>query len=148
VVDDYGHHPTEIRATLQAAKECGHSRVLVLFQPHRFTRTRDLMADFAVAFGDADALVVLDIYAASEQPIVGVSGESLAVAIRQQRGGDVSYAESLAAGVERLAAEARPGDMILTLGAGSISQAGPMLVERLQTPTPYLFGLKIPKERG
>jgi UDP-N-acetylmuramate--alanine ligase len=131
VVDDYGHHPTEIRATLQAAKECGHSRVLVLFQPHRFTRTRDLMADFAGAFGDADALVVLDIYAASEQPIVGVSGESLAVAIRQQRGGDVSYASSLTEGVERLAAEARPGDMILTLGAGSISQAGPMLVERL-----------------
>jgi UDP-N-acetylmuramate--alanine ligase len=131
VVDDYGHHPTEIRATLQAAKECGHSRVLVLFQPHRFTRTRDLMADFAVAFDEADALVVLDIYAASEQPIVGVSGESLAVAIRQQRGGDVSYASSLGEGVERLAAAAKPGDMILTLGAGSISQAGPMLVERL-----------------
>jgi UDP-N-acetylmuramate--alanine ligase len=135
VVDDYGHHPTEIRATLQAAKECGHSRVLVLFQPHRFTRTRDLMADFAIAFGDADALVVLDIYAASEQPIVGVSGESLAVAIRQQRGPSsnsaVSYASSMAEGVERLAAEARPGDLILTLGAGSISQAGPMLVERL-----------------
>jgi UDP-N-acetylmuramate--alanine ligase len=131
VVDDYGHHPTEIRATLQAARECGHSRVLVLFQPHRFTRTRDLMEDFTAAFGDADAVCVLDIYAANEQPIVGVSGESLAVAIRQARGGEVAFAPSMAEGVERLAAEAKPGDMILTLGAGSISQAGPMLVEAL-----------------
>jgi UDP-N-acetylmuramate--alanine ligase len=84
VVDDYGHHPTEVKATLQAARECGYGRVLVLFQPHRFTRTRDLMADFAASFGDADAVQVLDIYAASEQPIEGVSGESLAAAIRAQ----------------------------------------------------------------
>ena len=136
VVDDYGHHPTEIRATLQAARECGYGRVLVLFQPHRYTRTRDLMADFASAFGDADVLLVLDIYAASEQPIVGVSGEALAVAIRQHggssSGGRVSYAASMAEGVERLAEDARPGDMVLTLGAGSISQAGPMLLEALR----------------
>jgi UDP-N-acetylmuramate--alanine ligase len=131
VVDDYGHHPTEIVATLQAARECGHGRVLVLFQPHRYTRTRDLMAEFAGAFGGADVLAVLDIYAASEQPIVGVSGESLAVAIRQARGGEVFYAASMGEGVERLAAQARPGDLILTLGAGSISQAGPMLVAAL-----------------
>ncbi len=136
VVDDYGHHPTEIRATLQAARECGYGRVLVLFQPHRYTRTRDLTADFAGAFGDADELLVLDIYAASEQPIVGVSGEALAVAIRQHggssSGGRVSYAASMAEGVERLAEDARPGDMVLTLGAGSISQAGPMLLEALR----------------
>ena len=81
VVDDYGHHPTEILATLQAARECGYGRVHVLFQPHRYTRTRDLMAEFAAAFGDADAVQVLDIYAASEQPIEGVSGESLAAAM-------------------------------------------------------------------
>ena len=131
VVDDYGHHPTEIKATLQAARECGYGRVLVLFQPHRFTRTRDLMADFATAFGDADAVQVLDIYAASEQPIEGITGETLAGAIRAQGGGRVAYAPSVAEAVERLAADAREGDMILTLGAGSVSQAGPLLLERL-----------------
>jgi len=132
VVDDYGHHPTEIRATLQAARECGYGRVLVLFQPHRYTRTRDLMEDFAGAFGDADAVQVLDIYAASEQPIEGISGEVLAAAIREKGGGRVMYASSMAEAVERLAEDARPGEMILTLGAGSVSQAGPMLLEVLR----------------
>jgi UDP-N-acetylmuramate--alanine ligase len=131
VVDDYGHHPTEIRATLQAARECGYGRVLVLFQPHRYTRTRDLMEDFAGAFGDADAVQVLDIYAASEQPIEGISGEVLAAAIQKKNGGRVMYASSMAEAVERLVADARPGEMILTLGAGSVSQAGPMLLEAL-----------------
>jgi UDP-N-acetylmuramate--alanine ligase len=131
VIDDYGHHPTEIKATLQAARECGYGRVLVLFQPHRYTRTRDLMADFAASFGDADGVQVLDIYAASEQPIKGVTGESLAAAIRAHGGGRVLYAASMAEAVERLAADARPGDMVLTLGAGSVSQAGPMLLEAL-----------------
>ncbi len=133
VVDDYGHHPTEIRATLQAARECGYGRVLVLFQPHRYTRTRDLLADFATAFGDADALQVLDIYAASESPIPGITGEALAEAVRAQSGGRVAYAASVGEAVERLAADAREGDMILTLGAGSVSQAGPLLLERLGT---------------
>jgi UDP-N-acetylmuramate--alanine ligase len=132
VVDDYGHHPTEIKATLQAARECGYGRVLVLFQPHRYTRTRDLMEDFASAFGDADAVQVLDIYAASEQPIEGISGEVLAAAIREKGGGRVVYAASMAEAVERLAEDARPGEMILTLGAGSVSQAGPMLLEVLR----------------
>ena len=132
VVDDYGHHPTEIRATLQAARECGYGRVLVLFQPHRYTRTRDLMEEFAGAFGDADAVQVLDIYAASEQPIESISGESLAEAIREKNGGRVMYADSMGEAVERLAADARPGEMILTLGAGSVSQAGPMLLEALR----------------
>jgi UDP-N-acetylmuramate--alanine ligase len=132
VIDDYGHHPTEIRATLQAARECGYGRVLVLFQPHRYTRTRDLMEDFAGAFGDADAVQVLDIYAASEQPIEGITGEVLAGAIQAKNGGRVMYAASMAEAVERLASDARPGDMILTLGAGSVSQAGPMLLEVLR----------------
>ena len=131
VVDDYGHHPTEIKATLQAARECGYGRVLVLFQPHRYTRTRDLMEDFVGAFGDADAVQVLDIYAASEQPIEGISGEKLAEAIREAGGGRVLYAASMTEAVERLAEDARPGDMVLTLGAGSVSQAGGMLLERL-----------------
>jgi UDP-N-acetylmuramate--alanine ligase len=132
VIDDYGHHPTEIKATLAAARECGFGRVLVLFQPHRFTRTRDLMGDFAGAFGDADAVQVLDIYAASEQPIAGVTGETLAEAIAAASGRRVLYAASMAEAVDRLAADARPGDAILTLGAGSVSQAGPMLLEALQ----------------
>ena len=131
VVDDYGHHPTEIKATLQAARECGYGRVLVLFQPHRYTRTRDLMSDFATSFGDADAVQVLDIYAASEQPIEGVSGESLAAEIHKKSGGRVMYAASMEEAVERLAADARPGEMVLTLGAGSVSQAGPMLLQAL-----------------
>lgn len=132
VVDDYGHHPTEIRATLQAARECGYGRVLVLFQPHRYTRTRDLMEEFAAAFGDADAVEVLDIYAASEQPIAGLTGESLARAIRETRGGGVEYAASVEEAVERLVGMARPGEMILTLGAGNVSQAGAAVLERLK----------------
>jgi UDP-N-acetylmuramate--alanine ligase len=132
VVDDYGHHPTEIKATLQAARECGYERVLVLFQPHRFTRTRDLMGEFAGAFDDADAVEVLDVYAASEEPIDGVNGESLAGAIRYKKGGGVGYVASMADAVAKLASVARPGDMILTLGAGSVSQAGPMLLEALK----------------
>ena len=139
VVDDYGHHPTEIKATLQAARECGYGRVLVLFQPHRFTRTRDLMGEFAGAFGDADALEVLDIYAASEEPIAGVTGEALARAIRGgvlNRGAAVEYAASVEEAVGRLVAMARSGDMILTLGAGNVSQAGPLILESCQAPKP------------
>jgi len=130
VVDDYGHHPTEIVATLQAARECGYQRVLVLFQPHRYTRTRDLMTEFAGAFGDADRVEVLDIYAASEEPIAGVTAEAL---VKEIGRAGVEYAGSIAAGVEALAREARAGDVILTLGAGSVSQAGPLLLEALGT---------------
>jgi UDP-N-acetylmuramate--alanine ligase len=130
VVDDYGHHPTEIRATLQAAQECGYRRVLVLFQPHRYTRTRDLMEEFAAAFGDADAVEVLDIYAASEEPIAAVTGEALAGRIPR-----AEYAASLDEGVARLAGMAGEGDLIMTLGAGSVSQAGAVVLERLEDPT-------------
>jgi len=132
VVDDYGHHPTEIKATLQAARECGYGRVLVLFQPHRFTRTRDLMEDFATAFGDADSLQVLDIYAASEQPIEGVTGEALAARVREASGKLVAYAGSMEEAVARLAADARDGDVVMTMGAGNVSAAGGMLLERLR----------------
>ncbi|CAN5680106.1 UDP-N-acetylmuramate--L-alanine ligase [soil metagenome] len=128
VVDDYGHHPTEILATLKAARGCGFGRVHVLFQPHRFTRTRDLMAEFAAAFGDADTVQVLDIYAASEQPIPGIDGEAL---VREIGRAGVEYAASTAAGVKRLVEEAKDGDVIVTLGAGNVSQAGPMLLEAL-----------------
>jgi UDP-N-acetylmuramate--alanine ligase len=128
VVDDYGHHPTEIVATLKAARDCGYKRVLVLFQPHRFTRTRDLMAEFAGAFGDADRVEVLDIYAASEEPIAGVTAEALVKEIGRD---GVGYVGSLQDGVNALAREAREGDVILTLGAGSVSQAGALVLEAL-----------------
>jgi UDP-N-acetylmuramate--alanine ligase len=133
VVDDYGHHPTEIMATLRAARDAGYARVHVLFQPHRYTRTRDLEPEFARAFADADTLRVLDIYAASEQPIPGVDAQGLVEAIRRTGtvGGGVEYAESMTAGVAALAQAAREGDVILTLGAGSVSQAGAMLLEAL-----------------
>jgi UDP-N-acetylmuramate--alanine ligase len=133
VVDDYGHHPTEIMATLRAARDAGYGRVHVLFQPHRYTRTRDLQPEFARAFADADTLQVLDIYAASEEPIAGVDARSLVEAIRRTStvGGGVEYAETMVAGVDGLARAAREGDVILTLGAGSVSQAGPMLLDVL-----------------
>jgi UDP-N-acetylmuramate--alanine ligase len=136
VVDDYGHHPTEILATLRAARDAGYARVLVLFQPHRYTRTRDLQPEFARAFADADSVQVLDIYAASEEPIPGVDAAGLVDAIRRAGAGTatvagVAYAESMTAGVDALAGEAREGDVILTLGAGSVSQAGAMLLEVL-----------------
>jgi UDP-N-acetylmuramate--alanine ligase len=134
VVDDYGHHPTEILATLRAARDAGYARVHVLFQPHRYTRTRDLEPEFARAFVDADTVEVLDIYAASEEPIPGVDAVGLVEAIR--RTGTVAvtveYAPSMAAGVTAVAQAASDGDVILTLGAGSVSQAGALLLEELQ----------------
>jgi UDP-N-acetylmuramate--alanine ligase len=134
VIDDYGHHPTEIRATLAAARQCGYRKVHVIFQPHRYTRTRDLMDDFATAFGDADSLQVVDIYPASEQPIEGITGEALACRIREKAVGssEIGYAGSFEDAVTAATANAHDGDMILTLGAGSVSQLGPMLLEKLQ----------------
>jgi UDP-N-acetylmuramate--alanine ligase len=130
VIDDYGHHPTEIKATLAAARQCGFRKIHVIFQPHRYTRTRDLMEEFTTAFGDADSLVVLDIYAASEPPIEGITGELLARKIKDS-GKNAEYAASFAEAVNKAAAAAQDGDMILTLGAGSISQLAPMILEKL-----------------
>jgi UDP-N-acetylmuramate--alanine ligase len=132
VIDDYGHHPTEIKATLAAARSCGFRKVHVVFQPHRYTRTRDLLEDFASAFGDADSLFVLDIYAASEKPIEGVSGEALAGTIREKSGRSAEYVSSFADAASAAAAVAEEGDMILTLGAGSVSQLGPMILGKLK----------------
>jgi len=132
VIDDYGHHPTEIKATLAAARQCGFRKVHVIFQPHRYTRTRDLMEEFTTAFAEADSLFVLDIYAASEKPIEGVSGEALARAIREKGGRNAEYLSSFGDAVSAAPAAAEDGDMILTLGAGSVSQLGPMIVERLR----------------
>jgi UDP-N-acetylmuramate--alanine ligase len=132
VIDDYGHHPTEIKATLAAARQCGFRKIHVIFQPHRYTRTRDLIEEFTTAFGDADSLFVLDIYAASEKPIEGVTGEILARRIREKTAKNGRYAASPADAVDAAAAIAQEGDMILTLGAGSVSQFGPMILDRLK----------------
>jgi UDP-N-acetylmuramate--alanine ligase len=131
VIDDYGHHPTEIRATLAAARQCGFRQIHVVFQPHRYTRTRDLADEFATAFQNADSLVVLDIYAASEQPIEGITGEMLAKRIAETGGVAAQYVASFAEAVAAVSAAAQPGDMVLTLGAGSVSQLGPMILEQL-----------------
>ena len=131
VIDDYGHHPTEIRATLAAAHQCGFRKIHVVFQPHRYTRTQLLMDEFVTAFEEADSLVVLDIYAASEQPIAGITGEALAKKIADA-GTQASYSPSFAEAVASVTAAAQPGDMILTLGAGSVSQLGPMILEKLR----------------
>ena len=131
VIDDYGHHPTEIKATLAAARQCGFGKIHVIFQPHRYTRTRDLMDEFTSAFDDADSLFVLDIYAASEKPIEGITGEILAERIREKSGKTGQYANSFSEAVNAAAATAQDGDMILTLGAGSVSQLGPMILDKL-----------------
>ncbi len=131
VLDDYGHHPTEIRATLQAARQCGYRRIHVVFQPHRYTRTRDLLDDFATAFGDADSVFVLDIYAASEAPIPGVSGEALAEHIRHHGGQPATYLASFSDAARAASDAAREGDMVLTLGAGNVHQVGPLVLEQL-----------------
>ena len=147
VIDDYGHHPTEIRATLAAAKTCGFRKIHVVFQPHRYTRTRDLMEEFRAAFGDADSLFVLDIYAASEKPIEGITAEALARSISSTGGSNAGsggrsaqYVSSFADAVSAAAAAAQDGDMILTLGAGSVSQLGPMILEKLKEREPVPVG--------
>jgi UDP-N-acetylmuramate--alanine ligase len=133
VVDDYGHHPTEILATLAAARQWmgGPGRVHVIFQPHRYTRTYLLMDEFAGAFPEADRLLVLDIYAASEQPIAGVSGLGLSRKIFCRNGYPAEFAASFAAAVEAVVEQVRPGDMVLTLGAGTVSQLGAQILEKL-----------------
>jgi len=132
VVDDYGHHPTEIRATLDGARLCGFRRIHVLFQPHRYTRTFHLMDEFARAFHQCDSLFVLDIYAASEKPIEGVTAEALVERIRQFGHRGVEYVGSLDRGVEALLRAAQEGDLVLTLGAGNVWQAGEKLLARLK----------------
>jgi UDP-N-acetylmuramate--alanine ligase len=133
VIDDYGHHPTEIRATLAAARQCGFQKVHVIFQPHRYTRTQLLLDEFATAFRDADSVLVLDIYAASEPPIPGITGELLANRITENGGQEALYVSSFAEAVTLATGAAEPEDMILTLGAGNISQVGPQVLERLQS---------------
>ncbi len=135
VVDDYAHHPAEIRATLAAARSVHSGRLVVVFQPHRYTRTRDLFDDFATAFHDADWLAVTDIYAAGEDKLPGVDAASLSEAIQKHGHRSARYIgelETLPAVLER---EVTGGDLVLTLGAGNISQVGPQLLARLREKT-------------
>ncbi len=133
VIDDYGHHPAEIRATLEAARGCKFNRLLVLFQPHRYTRTQHLWNDFSRAFNQADVLALVDIYAASENPIPGITTAALANSIREAGHKNVNYFESMQDAIEFLLREARPGDAILTIGAGNVSRASNELMLLLGT---------------
>ncbi len=132
VVDDYGHHPTEIRATLAAARRGYGRRIVVAFQPHRFTRTRDLEAEFLGAFDDADLVLATEIYAASEEPIAGVSGERLAAQLAARGRPEVRFVPDKTALPAALAAAVRPGDLVLTLGAGDVWKAGDGLLKLLE----------------
>jgi UDP-N-acetylmuramate--alanine ligase len=131
VIDDYGHHPTEIKATLAAARQCGFEHIHVIFQPHRYTRTEALLEEFATAFADADEVLVLDIYAASESPIPGINGELIARKIGDS-GRPARYMSGFEEAVAMAAENARSGDLVLTLGAGNISQLGPMILQKLE----------------
>ena len=136
LIDDYGHHPAEIRATLEAARGCNYKRLVVLFQPHRYTRTKHLWDEFCRAFNQADVLIVSEIYAAGEPPIEGVTGEKLAEAISAAGHKTVMYVPTLQKGIEALLKEAQPGDAILSIGAGSVNRALDELALLLGTETP------------
>lgn len=131
VVDDYGHHPTEIRLTLATVKTVWPGRLVVIFQPHRYSRTRDLLDDFAHAFDQADALYVTPVYAAGESPITGVSGETLVERVRAAGHPSVHWMENADGAVSRLIPELHPGDRVLTLGAGDVWKLGVELLKTL-----------------
>jgi UDP-N-acetylmuramate--alanine ligase len=136
VVDDYGHHPTEIRATLGGARQAFHRRIIAVFQPHRYTRVRELYDQFATAFYDADLVLVAPIYAAGEEPLshadgTELSSERLAQAMRDHGHRDVTYASTFPELVSLLVQRAATGDLVLTLGAGDVNRVGEMLLERL-----------------
>jgi UDP-N-acetylmuramate--alanine ligase len=136
VVDDYGHHPTEIRATLAAAKQgWPERRLVVLFQPHRYTRTRDLFEEFTTAFRDADYLFLTEIYAAGESTIPGISGAKLAQGIRTAGHPPLTFVEQKDRLVEEVLPQLKPGDLVLTLGAGDIWKTGPALLAKLAPGT-------------
>jgi UDP-N-acetylmuramate--alanine ligase len=133
IVDDYGHHPTEIKATLAAAKiGSAGRRMVVLFQPHRYSRTKDQMEGFAQSFNNADALFVTDIYAASEDPIDGVTSEALTEAIKRYGHKNARYIGSLDGAAEVLREHVSAGDLVITLGAGPVYRAGEQLLNLLK----------------
>jgi UDP-N-acetylmuramate--alanine ligase len=131
VVDDYGHHPTEIAAVIAAAKTLGR-RIVIAFQPHRYTRTAALMDEFGPSLAGADAVVLTDVYSAGEDPIAGVTLDELGERVRRTGQPRVEIARTLADVVDTLARIARPGDVVLTLGAGSIGSVASRLVDALE----------------
>jgi|KBSMisStaDraftv2_1062788.scaffolds.fasta_scaffold22349_4 UDP-N-acetylmuramate--alanine ligase len=133
VVDDYGHHPTEIVATLSAARNSsGGRRTVVVFQPHRYTRTQELMDEFALAFNNADVLYVLDIYAASEKPIEGITAEILTENIRRYGHKNANYIGDIETAAERVSKDLQPGDLLITLGAGTVTRLSEEILEVLR----------------
>ncbi|MGC2657869.1 MAG: UDP-N-acetylmuramate--L-alanine ligase [Bryobacteraceae bacterium] len=132
VVDDYGHHPTEVKATLAAAKLSDYRRILVIFQPHRFSRTKFLIDDFGTAFHQADSVFVMDIYGASEPSIEGVTSMALVEKMQAYGHRSAHYAGRMENGIASAIEEAREGDLIITLGAGSVSQAADRILEKLR----------------
>jgi UDP-N-acetylmuramate--alanine ligase len=132
VVDDYGHHPTEVMATLAGARKAFGRRVVVAFQPHRYTRTRDLLQEFATSFNDADVLFLTSIYAASEDPIPGITSQALADLITAYGHRDVTHVEKRADLARAILPRLKEGDLVLTLGAGDITQVGPELLGLLR----------------
>ncbi len=132
VVDDYAHHPTEIGATLQAAKETGAKRIVCVFQPHRYTRTKLLYEEFCKCFGNCDKLILTHIYSAGEDPIPGVSGKNLAESIKVTTGKDVTYIDSFARLEEYLFKNCKPGDLVITMGAGDVFRIGEELVKEFR----------------
>jgi UDP-N-acetylmuramate--alanine ligase len=134
VVDDYGHHPAEVRATLAGARKAFGRRIVVAFQPHRYTRTHDLFEDFCRAFNDADVLLLTDIYAAGEEPIPGATSEKLAEAVRAHGHPDVKWVGKRSELVGELNARVQPGDIVITLGAGDITNTGPEFLAQLGAP--------------
>lgn len=136
VVDDYGHHPTEIKATLAAAASGMDRRVVVVFQPHRYSRTQHLLEDFFTSFNQADKLIVMDIYAAGEKPIPGVSGQALYEGIKKYGHKDVTLIADREAILDHLMKTLKPGDLAITLGAGDVWKIGEQLVERLKRAHP------------
>jgi UDP-N-acetylmuramate--alanine ligase len=132
VVDDYGHHPTEVKATLAAAAAGLERRVVVVFQPHRYSRTQHLLSEFFTAFNQADKLVVMDIYAAGEKPIPGVSGQALYEGIKKYGHRDVTFLSDREAIVDHMTSALRKGDLMITLGAGDVWKIGEQVLERLR----------------
>jgi UDP-N-acetylmuramate--alanine ligase len=132
VVDDYGHHPTEVKATLAAAASGMERRVVVVFQPHRYTRTQHLLEEFFTAFNQADKLIILDIYAAGEKPIPGISGLTLYAGIKKHGHKDVTYLPDKEKVADHLMGVLKKGDLMITLGAGDVWKIGEQVVEKLR----------------
>jgi len=135
LVDDYAHHPAELRATLAAARSIHPGRIVSVFQPHRYTRTRDCMQEFATAFNDSDLVIISEIYPAGDSPIPGISGQVLADEIAAHGHKGVSFNADLESIAEELPKRLEPGDLVLTLGAGDISKLGARILARLAGDT-------------